>query len=238
MSPKNNSQNETKSWSQSKDQMILEQLRRYDFHDEKSSDAYDNMIGEEPGSPTRKKWKDRWDYHEGKKKKALEAIDRIKNFPESDRQGASLRQSNAREEQVPSFLAEPEPATPPTNSLLNKPNSAPAVPGLATNKVDLPPLVRRDRQALSQPESFYPSMAYDEDQHEPWSDEAVVEAVRLYPGLAEKKSVAKRLAGMTATPVQDTVNPWGTAEQEDEPSPGNPTLRGTLRHLASRKKMF
>jgi hypothetical protein len=120
----------------------------------------------------------------------------------------------------------------------------PAFPTLATNKVDLPQLVRRDGQDLSQPESFYPSMAYDKDQHEPWSDEAVVEAVRLYPGLAERKSVANRLAGTTAAQVKLNIDPYRVPEEEEEEEeeeekyrlPANPTLRNALRHHASGKR--
>jgi len=61
-------------------------------------------------------------------------------------------------------------------------------------KPQLPPLVRRDGQELTAPEMSYPAMGYDEDIYEPWPDEAVAVAIKKYPDLVKKESVARRLA--------------------------------------------
>jgi hypothetical protein len=67
-----------------------------------------------------------------------------------------------------------------------------------------------------------------------------VEAVRLYPGLAERKSVANRLAGMTAAQVKLNIDPYRVPEEEEEEEkyrlPTNPTLRDALQHHASGKR--
>jgi hypothetical protein len=45
------------------------------------------------------------------------------------------------------------------------------------SKPKLPPLVRRDGQELSTAEKMYPAMGYNEDEYEPWSDDAVAMAI-------------------------------------------------------------
>jgi hypothetical protein len=51
---------------------------------------------------------------------------------------------------------------------------------------EIPTLIRRDQQPLSKPEVLYPEMSYRENEHEPWSNEAIAKATQLYPDLPQK----------------------------------------------------
>ena len=96
-------------------------------------------------------------------------------------------------------------------------------------KPQLPPLVRRDGQELSTAEKMYPAMGYNEDEYEPWSDDAVAMAITKYPDVAKNESVARRLAA--ADP-----NPQPEVDEEEFRLPLNPTLTDLARHEQSKRK--
>ena len=96
-------------------------------------------------------------------------------------------------------------------------------------KPQLPPLVRRDGQELSTAEKMYLAMGYNEDEYEPWSDDAVAMAITKYPDVAKNESVARRLAA--ADP-----NPQPEVDEEEFRLPLNPTLTDLARHAQSKRK--
>jgi hypothetical protein len=96
-------------------------------------------------------------------------------------------------------------------------------------KLKLPPLVRRDGQELSTAEKMYPAMGYNEDEYEPWSDDAVAMAITKYPDVAKNESVARRLAAADPSPQPEAV-------EEEYRLPLNPTLTDLARHEQSKRK--
>jgi hypothetical protein len=97
------------------------------------------------------------------------------------------------------------------------------------SKPKLPPLVRRDGQELSTAEKMYPAMGYNEDEYEPWSDDAVAMAITKYPDVAKNESVARRLAA--ANPIAQPAE-----DEEEYRLPLNPTLADLARHDQSKRK--
>jgi hypothetical protein len=78
---------------------------------------------------------------------------------------------------VPTYEAPQTTAMPPAQYTL---------PTSSTGKPQLPPLVRLDGQPLVLSEKIYPAMAYKENEHEVWPDEAIALATQKYPELPKQ----------------------------------------------------
>jgi hypothetical protein len=104
-------------------------------------------------------------------------------------------------------------------------------------KLQLPPLVRRDQQPLTHAEVIYPEMAYDEEVYQAWPDQAVGQAVSLYPDLAKKQSVARRIAVNDAAAQNE--DPFGVATEDEDPYPlpSNPTFRDAALHHRMKRSL-
>jgi hypothetical protein len=94
---------------------------------------------------------------------------------------------------------------------------------------EMPALIRRDQQPLSKPEVLYPEMSYRENEHEPWSNEAIAKATQLYPDLPQKIVASQQM-------VQDT--PEDVLDKDYFRLPDNPTLSDQYRHATWRKKKY
>ena len=85
---------------------------------------------------------------------------------------------------VPAYEAPQSTAIPPAQFTL---------PTSANGKPQLPPLVRLDGQSLDLGEKIYPAMAYKENVHEVWPDEAIALATQKFPKLPEQIAVSQTM---------------------------------------------
>jgi hypothetical protein len=89
------------------------------------------------------------------------------------------------------------------------------------NAQGLPPLVRLDGQPLKPGENMYPAMAYRENEHQAWPQEAIDLATKKYPELPKQIEASRAL-------VPD--HPDDLLDPDYFPLPENPTLKDQLYH--------
>ena len=89
------------------------------------------------------------------------------------------------------------------------------------NAQGLPPLVRLDGQPLKPEENMYPAMAYRENEHQAWPQEAIDLATKKYPDLPKQIEASRTL-------VPD--HPDDLLDPDYFPLPENPTLKDQLYH--------
>jgi hypothetical protein len=89
------------------------------------------------------------------------------------------------------------------------------------NAQGLPPLVRLDGQPLKPAENMYPAMAYRENEHQVWPQEAIDLASKKYPELPKQIEASRAL-------VPD--HPDDLLDPDYFPLPENPTLKDQLYH--------
>ena len=100
-------------------------------------------------------------------------------------------------------------------------------PILTTNNRGLPPLVRLDGQSLKPEENMYPAMAYRENVHQAWPEEAINLAAKRYPDLPKKVAASREL-------VPDS--PDDLHDPDYYPLPDNPTFKDQFYHGVWREK--
>ena len=91
----------------------------------------------------------------------------------------------------------------------------------------LPPLVRLDGQPLKPAENMYPAMAYRENEHQPWPEEAIKLAAKRYPDLPKQVAASREL-------VPDS--PDDLHDPDYYPLPDNPTFKDQFYHGVWREK--
>ena len=116
-------------------------------------------------------------------------------------EGSNDTSSDARSTFASSTSPAADPATEPT-----------LYPTSARQQKPLPQLVRRDGNPLEPGEGRYPAMAYDEEIHEPWPQDAVERVYELYPQ-KRKEAMAK------ANPLGGGFQPvYGNASEISDPN--------------------
>jgi hypothetical protein len=91
----------------------------------------------------------------------------------------------------------------------------------------LPPLVRLDGQPLKPAENMYPAMAYRENEHQSWPEEAIKLAAKRYPDLPKQVAASRELVPDSPDDLQDP---------DYYPMPDNPTFKDQFYHGVWREK--
>ena len=187
--------------------------------------AFDKYIGSEPGSPERDVLKKKYYDAVTAEKNAVTEVGRLSRKIETLKgkirnlkQGGSGDQK--RESSVEGGLQIPDGDNAYVLPAGSSPETSPATPyrypTTARQQKPLPQLVRRDGNPLQPGEGRYPAMAYDEDVHEPWPQDAVERVYELYP---EKRKAAQAKANGGFVPVygnQGADDQAGIRELEEQ----------------------